>query len=395
MSKLDELPEVLLPLLPESPYPGLRPFEKSEWPIFIGRERMASEISNRLLEQKVVFVHGPSGGGKSSLVRAGIQASLEQKHARSELRWLTCAMRPGISPLKSLSEALAGLVKDERRSVQIRIHRALNHGRKGLASLAELLNLGQRDRVCILLDQFEEIFLYRSEFEREEAGLLSKFLVDFTRDPPIQLYVIVTMRSEFLGECSRFEGLAEVVNRTQYLLPKMDTEDLLRAVQDPAELFGWIVTDRLSERIVADAQSEHDELPLVQHGLARLWSFANKDSISSSSRVLDMPLYTIWGPLDRLISQHADDIANSVLRPEVGGNVVEEIFRALTDVNADGNAIRRPQRVKELESVTGCEPRYLREVLDAFRQPGPRIGDLSRGILHVEGGPGPLLHGSI
>ena len=66
----------------DAPYPGLRPYEPSEWPIFFGRERMTDNVIGLLMKQKLLVVHGTSGNGKSSLIRAGVLARLEQEHAR-------------------------------------------------------------------------------------------------------------------------------------------------------------------------------------------------------------------------------------------------------------------------------------------------------------------------
>src|SRR5262249_27342575 len=84
--------------LPASPYPGLRPFEKSEWPIFFGREAIVDWIIRQLLERHVVTLHGNSGSGKSSLVRAGVLPRLEQEHEGRGLVWHTAAMVPGNDP---------------------------------------------------------------------------------------------------------------------------------------------------------------------------------------------------------------------------------------------------------------------------------------------------------
>ena len=80
--------------LPARPYPGLRPFEQHEWPIFFGRERMTDEIVDRLLGHRLLVVHGDSGCGKSSLVRAGVLPRLEQESARGGVRWRTCTTLP-------------------------------------------------------------------------------------------------------------------------------------------------------------------------------------------------------------------------------------------------------------------------------------------------------------
>ena len=89
--------------------------------------------------------------------------------------------------------------------------------------------------------------------------------------PPPGLYAILTMRSEFLGACARFKGLAEAVNLTQYLLPQMERSALMRAIREPATLYDGEVSRELAERLIADAGGEQDELPLIQHGLMQFW----------------------------------------------------------------------------------------------------------------------------
>ena len=97
------------PALPPMPYPGLRPFEKHEWSIFFGRERMVDEVLDRLAEHRLVVVHGSSGCGKSSLIRAGVLPRLEREYARHGLAWRTATLRPGGAPLWNFADALARL----------------------------------------------------------------------------------------------------------------------------------------------------------------------------------------------------------------------------------------------------------------------------------------------
>ena len=93
-------------LLPGYPYPGLRPFTQDEWPIFKGRDRLIRDILVLLAKSSFVSVLGLSGSGKSSLVRAGVLATLERRHGRVGVRWFTITIRPSGSPLWSLAEGL-------------------------------------------------------------------------------------------------------------------------------------------------------------------------------------------------------------------------------------------------------------------------------------------------
>jgi hypothetical protein len=353
--------------LPSSPYPGLRPFQKSEWPIFVGRESLTDAVISLLLKQRLLVVHGTSGNGKSSLIRAGVLAQLEQEHARSGIRWRTCATTPGNNPLTNIAKSLASVATSSGEN-WIEFRRALNHGGLGAKSISRLLNLDGNTRVCLLIDQFEETFHGPKEILSDQTKLLSDFLVGFNDAPPDGLFVLITMRSEFLGLCSRFPGLAETINRTQYLLPRMDIENLLRAVREPATLYGGNVTEQFAEKLVIDARSSEDELPLIQHGLSQLWAAA---ASTGKGPILDISGYPTSSYLARLISDHADRVMHILVgKDPAEGTVVEELFRALTAINSEGYAIRRPRSFAELVVVTGATESRLREILEAFRQPG-------------------------
>jgi len=99
-------PAQALPRVPDPPYPGIRPFEEHEWPVFFGRQKIVQELLERLSRERFVAVVGASGGGKSSLIKAGPFATLKHKHARLGVKWRTAEMRPAGAPMWSLAEAL-------------------------------------------------------------------------------------------------------------------------------------------------------------------------------------------------------------------------------------------------------------------------------------------------
>ena len=92
--------------IPDPPYTGIRPFQQNEWPIFFGREAIVEDLLRRLSRDRFVAVVGASGGGKSSVVKAGLFATLKHKHARLGVAWETASMRPAGSPMWSLAETL-------------------------------------------------------------------------------------------------------------------------------------------------------------------------------------------------------------------------------------------------------------------------------------------------
>jgi formylglycine-generating enzyme required for sulfatase activity len=379
-------PEVLFTAArPKNPYPGLRPFEADEWSIFFGREDMIDEVIDRLAVHRLVLIHGPSGAGKSSLVRAGVLPKLERQHRRADAPWRTCTIRPSGGPLWNLAKELArleGNADDADRVGQI-VGQFNRRGATLSAVVASLKGFPEQ-RLCILVDQFEELFRFEKETSREEAELFVDLLVrsdvdaaergtdgemEQDRQPAI-VHVIVTMRSEFLGECARFSGLAETVNRTQYLVPRMERKALLRAIRRPAELYGGEVTLDLADRLIADAGGREDELPLIQHGLMLMWHEAAARLQHNHKVVLDSAPLEAAGGLSRMLSAHADAAADAAAPDAERRHIIERLFRALTDVNVEGRAIRRPQAFRDLVAVTATDADTLRDLIEALRRDG-------------------------
>ncbi len=356
-------------VLPPRPYPGLRPFGKNEWPIFFGRERMIDEVVERLIHQRLLVVHGDSGCGKSSLIRAGVLPRLEQDSARGGAQWLTCVTMPGDEPLGNLASTLATIDGsddlDERR---LRVRRLVNSGRDGAEQLAAYVCGAREQYVCILIDQFEELFAHAHRRGPQQASLLIDLLIGLQQLDAPKLFIVLTMRSEFLGACAQFEGFAEAVNRAQYLLPRMEHADLLRAIREPATLYDGEISSELAQRLIGEARGSQDQLPLIQHGLMLLHREVIKKG--SGRWRLGIEDYRAPGGLGQLLSDHADEVAAHVEPAKGDTRVVEDIFRALTDINADGQATRHPQRLKDLIAITGATESEVRRIIDAFRAEG-------------------------
>ena len=362
---------------PAWPYPGLRPFEQEEWSIFFGRERMIDEVIDRLAQNRLILIHGVSGSGKSSLVRAGVLPKLALQYERHGAPWLTCAMRPSGGPLWNLASEFARLEGRAGEAERIGdIAGQFNARSATLASVAASLKGVQGKSVCVLVDQFEELFRFEKEMGRDEAELFVNLIAraqaaDQSEGAPgVDLHVIVTMRSEFLGECARFAGFAETINRTQYLVPRMDDAGIMRAARGPAQTYGGIFNVALAERLIASVRGREDELPLLQHGLAIMWDDALRRAGSNGLVKMEGSIVDEAGGFASLLSQHADQIMASVAPDERSKRIVEAVFRSLTDVTSEGAALRRPCGFGNLCAVAGAAPKEVQPILDAFRAPG-------------------------
>lgn len=385
MTSLALAPEVTA-TRPPFPYPGLRPFEPEEWSIFFGREAMIDDLIERLAQHRFVLIHGASGSGKSSLVRAGVLPKLARQHLRHSAPWLTCAMRPSGGPLWNLAAEFARL---EGRGGDIAritdIIRQFNRRGAKLSQVVGSLDGLSGKRLCLLVDQFEELFRFEREASREEAELFIELLIgEISAEPEAvadaspgaasmrqpdghagNLHVVITMRSEFLGECGRFDRFAEAVNRVQYLVPRLTRAGLMRAIRQPAQLYGGDVTPELAERLIADVRGKLDELPLIQHGLMLFWHECAQTQ-PNEKIVLDVAMLDRAGSLAQLLSVHADRVRDKSAPDEARRVVVERLFRSLTDINAEGQPIRRPLSFRDLAAV--CE--ISGHVLGAHDKPG-------------------------
>ena len=266
--------------------------------------------------------------------------------------------------------ALAGLDGRERdpdRNIAMR--RLLNFGRDGSNELRALLGVSPTNRVCILIDQFEELFAHAKVHGPQEATLLIEFLIGIQRHDEPGLSAVLTMRSEFLGACAKFPGFAEAVNAAQYLLPRMEHADLLRAIREPATLYNGEIELALAENLIADVGGMQDQLPLIQHGLMMLYrDHVTRGGLKEGDkwRLTQADCKHGGRGLGRLLSDHATEVADSVKDERD----VEDLFRALTDINADGHAVRRPRTLGQLIAVTGALESTVRRIVDAFRLDG-------------------------
>lgn len=384
----------------EGPYPGLRPFLAEEAEIFFGREQMADEVLVRLNERHMVVVHGTSGCGKSSLIAAGVLPQLAKRRARRGLTLNVGSFRPGSRPMQSLVATIAGEVAGGTAPADMqKVYAAIAQRQGARPELARLAKAAGIDQLCIIVDQFEELFRFAEDESFEEAERFAETLVALagasdrpadwweeggegdgvlaTEAKEAQISFLLTMRSEFLGDCSRYPRLAEAINRTQYLLPNMERSDLIRAIREPAEVFGGTVDHALAEKIADDAGREQDPLPLVQHALMKLWRASDNGALdlsgyeqalaaSGQSEALRQK-----SPLSAILADHADAVLAQATKGESDRLAATGfIFRALTRKDSEGRAIRCPQRYARLEKVSGVGPQVTREIVDCFRREG-------------------------
>ncbi|MCP4656665.1 MAG: hypothetical protein GY856_14730 [bacterium] len=357
-----------------NPFVGLRPFESDEAMLFFGRDEQTIELLERLQASRFLAVVGSSGCGKSSLVRAGLVSKLKAGMlSQSRDRWLVATMKPGARPFDELAAVLAGTLPattlpgtgDASFAELPSFAETLRTG--GLTPLLEqLAPVFERGDTSLLLvvDQFEELFRFglRSDDEasREEASEFVALVLGLARQDAFPIYVVTTMRSDFLGDCDAFRGLPEAMNQSQYLVPRLPRGKRQEAVEGPARLYGKRIAPRLVNRLLNDGGAADDQLPVLQHALMRLWEAAG------DAEELDMAHYKAVGGLAAL-SKHAGEALVDLGSGEL--EVAEKVFRTLTTTEKN-RRIRRPRTVAHLVAETGEARARIVRVIDAFRGHG-------------------------
>ncbi|MCY2988230.1 MAG: SUMF1/EgtB/PvdO family nonheme iron enzyme [Planctomycetota bacterium] len=285
--------EVALSLGIQGPYPGLRPYQRRESLIFFGRERQIDQMQEKLRTVRFLGVVGSSGCGKSSLVRAGLFPALDSGFlvtrdlpwaARwptwSASRWFVADMQPRNHPFRGLAQGLlqSGLLGERWDAADAAnvpaLAARLQSGPGQLLRLWEQAQGEPAGNLLILVDQFEELFRFQ---DTQHAGLAQAFvssLLDLAAQPVWPVYVAITMRSDFLGDCALFPGLPEVLNAGQFLVSRLLPRDIQAAIEGPARIFDVDSDPLLVTRLLNDVGTDSDQLPLLQHALKRTWDLA-------------------------------------------------------------------------------------------------------------------------
>lgn len=269
----------------ERPFPGLRPFGYDDREYFFGREDQVYALYRLLDHSRFIAVIGSSGSGKSSLVRAGLLPLIkEESEGEGGRDWRSITFTPADAPISRLADALMALAPeeeagDDRGIRRERIEFALRRSSFGLGeALGEIPNLSGKS-LLLVVDQFEELFRFAGNrigdaVWRDEAANFVQLLLEVCRARSRSVYVLITMRSDFIGDCARFHGLPEAVSSSQFLVPSLTRDQRQDVIRKPIEKAGATIEPALVERLLNDVGHELDELPVLQHCLSRLWERA-------------------------------------------------------------------------------------------------------------------------
>ena len=228
------------------------------------------------------------------------------------------------------------------------------------------------DNLLVIVDQFEELFRYRQldglsedKGRSDEAIAFVNLLLEASKQDDFPIYVVITMRSDFLGDCAQFYGLAEAINIGQYLVPRLTRAERREAIRGPIEMMGAQISPVLLTRLVNDVGDNPDQLSILQHALNRTWTCWQDKT--SGQGLIELTHYEAIGTMAHALDQHADK-AFKELNSGRQQIICEKVFKAITDKATDPRGVRRPTELQTLCRLTNASQAELAEVLSVFRK---------------------------
>jgi hypothetical protein len=372
------------------PYPGLRPFTAEDQPLFFGREAQVNAMLRQLEDHRFVAVVGSSGSGKSSLVRAGLLPAIHEGFLLGSTNWLSLIFKPGSQPYHRLARELQRATRPDKKKAastnpplnadEMSYIPTLRQTDRGLLEALASSGISPKTNVMVVVDQFEELFAFRltnasrdDVASRDEAAAFVRMLLRCSSDPEARVWVILTMRSDFIGNCEAFLGLPEAVSRSQFLVPRLDRGQMEEAIRRPGEVTDtafrpFTFEPGLVNRMINDAGDRPDQLPLLQHALMRTWKFAVKRANTADGAVtVTKDDYRKAGGIENALSLDADAAWATIANNKRKADIARHLFLLLCDVSPDGQITRRRPKIAQVEAVTGARIAEIEEVIRLFQ----------------------------
>ena len=325
---------------PLNPFKGLRPFQEDEAEDFFGRESLIKILLERLAENETknnfLAVVGPSGSGKSSVVRAGLIPAIRQGALPGSENWFVAQMFPGEHPLEELEIALLGIAVKTPDSFQERLQ-ADEHSL--LSLLSECLP-NESSRLLLFIDQFEEVF-YQVERECERAHFL-QCLYNAVTEPQSPLILVITLRADFYDRPLSYPHFGELLRTSMETVMPLSAEELVEAIVFPCERVGVRLEPGLETKIVSDVINQPGSLPSLQYTLTEMFD-------RHEGNLLTFQVYEAVGGVVNALGRRAEEIYQGLdtSRQEVA----RQLFLRLVMLDKATENTRRRVLRSELEEI--------------------------------------------
>ena len=311
----------------ESPYKGLDSFGPEDAEAFFGRERLVADLVARVAGGGLVGVVGPSGSGKSSLVRAGLVPAIAAGVLPGSDRWVRVVMRPGEHPAQALNAALLPALPPA-------VAAGLTGGEP---LLVQLSRVEDAPHVVVVVDQAEELFTVCTD--PTERAVFVDGLVASADDPGGGIDVVLTVRADYYGRFAGDQRLASAIAANQVLIGPMTAEEYRRAITRPAQRHGVTVEPDLVDALVDEVTGQPGALPLLSTALLELWE-------ARTDRTMTLASYQATGGLHAAVARLAESVYTS-LDPDQQ-QAARRMFLRLTGPGAGDTVVKRRVSLSDL-----------------------------------------------
>ncbi|MFP4322851.1 MAG: protein kinase domain-containing protein, partial [Anaerolineales bacterium] len=323
---------------PENPYKGLRAFQESDAADFFGREGFIAELLDEMKgttpEARFLALVGPSGSGKSSVIRAGVIPQLRAGALPGSENWFITEMVPGAYPFEELEAALLRVAVNPPTSLLDQL-RAEDTGL--LRAIKRIIPNEPDAELFLLIDQFEEVFTLVDD-EALRTRFLSN-LVTAVQDPNSRLHLAVTIRADFLDKPLYYADFGQMLRQRAEIVLPLSPEDLEAAIIRPAERVGMHLEGGLAQEIIADVGQRPGALPLLQYALTELYE-------RRSDRLLTIDAYRQIGGVAGALAQRAEDLYQAL--PADQQSVAQQVLLRLVSLGEGTEDTRRRAHQAEL-----------------------------------------------
>ncbi len=314
-----------------APYVGLAPYGPSDADRFFGRERLVGDLLGRLRRQRLLAIFGPSGSGKSSILRAGLVPELVSMADAGPVVLFT----PGPHPLKELALRLAPLLGTTASVVEAEI----SADPRAVSSLCDqvLLDRPHPAEVVIVVDQLEEIFTLCAD--RNELAAFLALLLGAT-SAGTRCRVVLGVRADFYAHCAQHEALVAALQDAQITVGPMTADELRRVITRPATSAGCAVEADLLSVLVAHTHGQAGVLPLLSHALLETWRRRKGNTLTLAG-------FQAAGGLDGALVRTAETIFGGLTTQQQ--HLAERLFKRLVVSGENTEDTRRRLARDEIE----------------------------------------------
>ena len=333
------------------PFKGMAAFDREDAAIFFGRERLVAEALRSLEQHRFLALGGPSGSGKSSILRAGVASAIEAGALRGSDNWPIIIFTPSADPVGELHYQLT-------RPSMVTAPPANVDDLRNDPSVARRLVDAVTDvtgGLLVGIDQFEEIFTLCDQPDERARFLQALEAMVDPADSRIRL--VITVRADFYGACAQYPWLAERITDNQILVGPMIRPDLRTAIEKPAERAGLRFENGLIDAIFDDGGDQAGALPLLSHALVETWSRRRESTLTLDG-------YRSAGGVSGAIARTAEALFADRL-DDAEQVAVRRILLALVTVGEGAADTRRRVELEQLASLHPQAEEVVAKLTDA------------------------------